>query len=124
VEGIYEDNILSSGGSVRGMSLSIKKNDTVLVIAGKEKGKSGRVLSFYPSKGRLLVEKVNMIKKHMKPSRKYSQGGIIEKEAPLNISNVMLVCPKCNKPTRISNTLLQDGRKVRMCKKCNEVMDE
>jgi large subunit ribosomal protein L24 len=124
VEGIYEDNILSSGGSVRGMSLSIKKNDTVLVITGKEKGKSGRVLSFYPSKGRLLVEKVNMIKKHMKPSRKYSQGGIIEKEAPLNISNVMLVCPKCNKPTRISNTLLQDGRKVRMCKKCNEVMDE
>jgi large subunit ribosomal protein L24 len=65
-----------------------------------------------------------MIKKHMKPSRKYTQGGIIEKEAPLNISNVMLVCPKCNKPTRISNTLLHDGRKVRMCKKCNEVMDE
>jgi large subunit ribosomal protein L24 len=106
------------------MGLSIKKNDTVLVITGKEKGKRGRVLSFYPSKGRLLIEKINMIKKHMKPTRKYTQGGIIEKETPLHASNVMLVCPKCNKPTRISKTSLQDGRKVRMCKKCREVMDE
>ena len=106
------------------MGLSVKKNDTVLVIAGREKGKKGRVLSVYPSKGRLLIEKINMIRKHMKPTRKYAQGGIIEKEAPLHISNIMLICPKCNKPTRISNTQLQDGRKVRMCKKCREVMDE
>jgi large subunit ribosomal protein L24 len=106
------------------MGLSIKKNDTVLIITGKEKGKRGRVLSFYPSKDRLLVEKINMIKKHMKPTRKYTQGGIIEKEAPLHVSNVMLICPKCNNPTRISNTSLDDGRKVRMCKKCREVMDE
>jgi len=106
------------------MGLSIKKNDTVLVIAGREKGKKGRVLSVYPSKGRLLIEKINMIRKHMKPSRKYTQGGIIEKEAPLHISNVMMVCPKCNKPARISSTFLKDGRKVRVCKKCSEVMDE
>lgn len=106
------------------MGLNIKKNDTVLVIAGKEKGKRGRVLSFSSSKDRLLVEKINMIKKHMKPSKKYTQGGIIQKEAPLHMSNVILICPKCNKPTRLSNTILQAGRKVRMCKKCREVMDE
>jgi large subunit ribosomal protein L24 len=78
----------------------------------------------YPAKERLLVEKINMIKKHMKPTRKYTQGGIIEKEAPIQISNVMLICPKCSKPTRIGNSSLQDGRKVRMCKKCREVMDQ
>lgn len=106
------------------MGLGIKKNDSILVISGKEKGKRGRVLSVYPLKDSLLIEKINMIKKHMKPSRKYAQGGIIEKEAPINISNVMLVCPKCNKPTRISNTSLQGGKKVRVCKKCREVMDQ
>jgi large subunit ribosomal protein L24 len=105
------------------MGLSIKKNDSVLVLTGREKGKRGRVLSVYPSKDQILIEKVNMIKKHMKPSRKYTQGGIIEKEAPLHISNVMLVCPKCSKPARIGNSILQDGRKVRICKKCKEVID-
>jgi len=93
------------------MGLGIKKNDTILVITGKEKGKKGRVLSVSPLKDQLLIEKVNIIKRHMKPSRKYTQGGIIEKEAPLHISNVMLVCPKCGKPTRIGNSLLQDGRR-------------
>jgi large subunit ribosomal protein L24 len=106
------------------MGLGIKKNDTILVITGKEKGKKGRVLSVSPLKDQLLIEKVNIIKRHMKPSRKYTQGGIIEKEAPLHISNVMLVCPKCSKPTSIGNSLLQDGRKVRMCKKCREVIDQ
>lgn len=106
------------------MGLGIKKNDTILVITGKEKGKKGRVLSVSPMKDQLLIEKVNIIKRHMKPTRKYTQGGIIEKEAPLHISNVMLVCPKCSKPTRIGNSLLQDGRKVRMCKKCREVIDQ
>jgi large subunit ribosomal protein L24 len=106
------------------MGLSIKKNDTVVVIAGKEKGKKGRVLSVHPSDESLLIEKTNMIKKHMKPSRKYTQGGIIEKEAPIHISNVMVICPKCNKPTRIGNTILQSGKKVRACKKCREVMDQ
>jgi large subunit ribosomal protein L24 len=106
------------------MGLGIKKNDTVLVIAGKERGKKGRVLSVYPLKDQLLIEKINVIKKHMKPTKKYTQGGIIDKEAPIHISNVMLVCPKCTKPTRIGNSLLQDGRKVRMCKKCREVIDQ
>jgi large subunit ribosomal protein L24 len=105
------------------MGLTIKKNDTVVVMAGKEKGKRGRVLSVNPSKDSLLIEKINMIKKHMKPSRKYTQGGIIEKEASIHISNVMLVCPKCTKPTRIGNSVLQDGKKLRMCKKCREVID-
>ncbi len=105
------------------MGLRIKKNDTVFVITGKEKGKRGRVLSVLPSTNRLIIEKVNIIKKHMKPSRKYAQGGIIEKEAPLHISNVMLVCPKCDKPTRIGNVLLGDSKKVRACKKCGEVID-
>ncbi|MEW6162935.1 MAG: 50S ribosomal protein L24 [Nitrospirota bacterium] len=106
------------------MGLSIKKNDTVLVITGKEKGKKGRVLFVYPSEDKLLIERVNIIKKHMRPSRKYAQGGIIEKEAPLHISSVMLLCPKCGKPTRICNTVLSDGKKVRVCKKCKEIIDE
>jgi large subunit ribosomal protein L24 len=106
------------------MGLSLKKNDTVRVMSGREKGKQGRVLSVYPSKDSLLIEKINMIKRHMKPTRKYTQGGIIEKEAPIHISNVMLICPKCSKPTRISTTALQDGRKVRVCKKCGEVIDQ
>jgi large subunit ribosomal protein L24 len=106
------------------MSLHIKKNDSIVVISGKEKGKRGRVLSVSPSKESLIIEKINMIKKHMKPSRKYTQGGIIEKEAPIHMSNVMLICPKCTKPTRIGNTSLQGGKKVRVCKKCREVMDQ
>ncbi|HMK50276.1 MAG TPA: 50S ribosomal protein L24 [Thermodesulfovibrionales bacterium] len=106
------------------MGLSIKKNDTIIVRAGKERGKSGRVIAVYPGKDSLLVERVNMIKKHMKPTRQYTQGGIIEREAPLHISNVMLLCPKCNKPTRIGNSVLQNGKKLRTCKKCREVIDQ
>lgn len=106
------------------MGLGIKKNDSVLVMSGKEKGKRGRVIAVSPSEGGLIIEKVNVIKKHMKPSRKYAQGGIIEKEAPVHISNVMLICPKCNKPTRIGSKVLQSSRKVRVCKKCGEVMDQ
>lgn len=106
------------------MGLGIKKQDTVFVISGKEKGKKGRVLSMLPQKQRLIIEKINIIKKHMKPSKKYAQGGIIEKEASLHISNVMLVCPKCDKPTRISNVIMDDGHKLRACKKCREVIDQ
>lgn len=105
------------------MGLGIKKDDQVVVISGKEKGKHGRVLSVLPKKQRLIIEKVNIIKRHMKPSRKYTQGGIIEKEGPIHISNVMLLCPRCNKPTRIGNQILEDGRKLRVCKKCKEVID-
>lgn len=105
------------------MGLDIKKNDTVLVITGDEKGKRGRVLSVEKAKNRILVESVNMIKKHMKPNKQYSQGGIIEKEAPLHRTNIMLVCPKCDKPTRIGNSVLEDGKKMRSCKQCGEVVD-
>jgi len=105
------------------MGLSIRKNDTVTIIAGNERGKRGRVLAVYPRKGRVLVEGINMIKRHMKPNRKYTQGGIIEREAPVHRSNVMLVCPKCDRATRYGNSLLDNGKKVRVCKKCGEVMD-
>lgn len=106
------------------MGLGIRKEDTVIVISGKEKGKRGRVLSVMPSTDRLTIEKINIIRRHMKPSRKYSQGGIIEKEASIHISNVMLLCPKCTKPTRIANMILESGKKVRSCKKCREVIDK
>ena len=105
------------------MGLDIKKNDTVLVITGDEKGKRGRVLSVEKEKNRILVESVNMIKKHMKPNKQYSQGGIIEKEAPLHRTNIMLECPKCDKPTKIGNSVLEDGQKMRSCKQCGEVVD-
>jgi large subunit ribosomal protein L24 len=102
----------------------IRKNDKVIVISGKEKGKIGAVLKTDPEKGRVIVEKVNMVKRHSRPTTKAPQGGIIEKEAPLSISNVMIVCNKCTESTRIGNRILEDGSKVRVCKKCGEPMDE
>jgi large subunit ribosomal protein L24 len=105
------------------MGLGINKEDTVFVIAGKEKGKKGRVLLVDKGKNRILVERVNVIKKHMKPNKTYAQGGIIEKEAPIAISNVMLFCPKCSKPVKIGASLLEGGKKHRTCKKCKEVID-
>jgi large subunit ribosomal protein L24 len=109
---------------VRKKHPKIKKDDKVIVNAGKEKGKIGTVLRVDSEKGRVIVEKVNIVKKHARPSAKTAQGGIIEKEAPLDISNVMVVCNKCTEPTRIGNRLLEDGSKVRICKKCGEPMDE
>lgn len=105
------------------MSLSIKKGDMVLVLSGKDKDKKGRVLTVMPKKEQLIVEGINIIKKHQKPTRKYPQGGIIEKEGPINRAKVMLLCPKCDKPTRIVARILEDGKKVRVCKKCKEVID-
>ena len=102
----------------------VKKDDKVIVIAGKEKGKIGTVLKVDTEKGRLIVEKVNMVKKHARPSTQTAQGGIIEKEAPLHISNVMIVCNKCAEPTRIGKRMLEDGTKLRVCKKCDEPMDD
>jgi len=101
----------------------IKKDDKVAVIAGKEKGKIGTVLKVDSQKRRVLVEKVNMVKRHARPSAQNAQGGIIEKEAPLDISNVMIVCNKCAEAARIGKRLLEDGSKVRVCKKCGEPMD-
>ncbi|WP_353684009.1 50S ribosomal protein L24 [Thermodesulfovibrio sp. 3907-1M] len=105
------------------MSLRIKKGDTVLVLSGKDKDKKGRVLRVIPKDEKVVVEGVNIVKKHQKPSRKYPQGGIIEREHPIHISKVMLMCPKCDKPTRIGARILEDGKKLRICKKCKEVID-
>jgi large subunit ribosomal protein L24 len=101
----------------------IKKNDKVVVLAGKEKGKIGTVLKVDSEKGRVLVEKVNMVKRHTRPGGKQAQGGIIEKEAPIQISNVMIMCNKCAEPARIGKRVLEDGSRVRVCKKCGELLE-
>lgn len=101
----------------------IKNNDKVMVLTGKEKGKIGTVLKMDVEKGRVVVEKINMVKRHTKPGGKKAQGGIIEKEAPIHISNVMLVCNKCAEPSRLGKRILEDGSKVRVCKKCGELLD-
>jgi len=101
----------------------IKKEDLVMVIAGKDKGKRGKVLRVFPQKNRVMVDKVNVVKRHQRPTQT-SQGGIIEKESPIHISNVMLICPKCGESTRVGYRFLQDGRKVRSCKKCGEIIDK
>jgi large subunit ribosomal protein L24 len=105
--------------------MNIKKNDVVKVIAGNYKGKIGKVLRVFPERERVLVEGVNIVKKHVRKSPKYLQGGIIEMEAPIHVSNVMLVCPKCGQATRVGHTKLvsSDGKKAKMrvCKKCGEM---
>jgi large subunit ribosomal protein L24 len=101
----------------------IKKNDKVEVIAGKEKGKTGKVLKVFRDKNRVLIEKVNMIKRHTRPSPQTGQGGIVEKEASLHISNVLVICTKCTAPTRIKKTQTPDGKWVRTCKKCGEFIE-
>jgi large subunit ribosomal protein L24 len=102
----------------------IKKDDKVKVIAGKDKGKIGKVLKVIRKKNRVLVENVNMVKRHAKPSAQNRQGGIIEGEAPIHWSNLMLMCSKCMAPTRIKIQLLDDGKKVRACSKCDEIVDK
>jgi large subunit ribosomal protein L24 len=104
--------------------LSVKKGDKVVVIAGKDKQKSGLVLAVYPKEGRVLVEGVNIVKRHTKPNMANPEGGIIEKEAPIHISNVQLADPKTGDATRIGYKLLEDGTKVRYAKKSGEVIDE
>ncbi|MBW2066542.1 MAG: 50S ribosomal protein L24 [Deltaproteobacteria bacterium] len=101
----------------------IKKNDKVMVIAGKEKGKIGTVLKVDERKGRAIVEKVNMVKRHARPGGKSAQGGIIEKEAPIHISDLMIMCDRCTEPTRIGKKILEDGSRVRVCKKCGELLE-
>ncbi len=103
--------------------LHVKKDDLVMIVAGKDKGKSGKVLRVMPDKGRVLVENINLIKRHTRPSRTNSEGGIIEKEAPIALSNVQLLCQGCDKPARTGLKVLEDGSKVRFCKKCNEIVN-
>jgi large subunit ribosomal protein L24 len=103
--------------------MKIRKNDTVVIIAGKDKGKRGKVRRAWPDKERVIVEGANMIKRHSRARRAARQAGIIELEAPIHVSNVMLVCEKCGTPTRVGFQFLADGKKVRVCKSCQEVID-
>lgn len=103
--------------------MSIKKDDTVVVISGSEKGKKGRVIAAIPSENRVIVEKVNVVKRHQKPTQKQRQGGIIEREAKIHASNVQIFCAKCEKPVRIGHKVLENGEKVRVCRKCGEMLD-
>ena len=103
--------------------MQIKKNDNVMIISGKEKGKRGRVIAVYPGTNRLLVEKLNMIKRHTRPNQQLRQGGIVERESPLSASNVRLICSKCEKPTTVTRQNQGDGSRVRVCKSCNAAID-
>ncbi|HRY12948.1 MAG TPA: 50S ribosomal protein L24 [Syntrophomonadaceae bacterium] len=103
--------------------MNIKKGDMVTVIAGKDLGKKGKVLRVIPTENRVVVEGINKAKKHQKPTRSLPQGGILQVESPLNASNVMLLCTKCNKPTRGASKILDNGHKARVCKQCGEVLD-
>jgi large subunit ribosomal protein L24 len=103
--------------------MKIRKNDTVIIIAGKDRGKRGKVRRALPKEDRVIVDGLNMIKRHSRARRAARQAGIIELEAPIHVSNVMLLCDKCGKPTRVSFRFLTDGKKVRICNLCQEVID-
>lgn len=103
--------------------MHVKKGDTVVVIAGKDKGKKGKVLTAMPKKDRVVVEGVNMVTKHQKASPQLQQGGLIHQEAPVHVSNVMIYCNKDKKGVRVGYKILENGEKVRVCKKCGEVLD-
>ncbi len=107
--------------------MRVRKNDQVIVTAGENRGSKGKVLKVFPETNRVIVEGVNFIKKHSRPTQQNPQGGIIEKEAPVNVSNVMVICPKCNTPSRMGSTSNFDEArnrkiKVRVCKNCNEML--
>lgn len=101
-----------------------KKNDEVKVISGKDKDKTGRILKIFPVDSRAIVEGINMVKKHTKPTQKDQHGGIKEKESPIHISNLMIVCKSCSKIVRVGKKLLENGERVRYCKKCNAILDK
>lgn len=106
------------------MPLGIKKGDTVKVMIGKERGKMGKILKILKDKDRVLVEKINMVKRHSRPTQANRQGGIVEKESSIHLSNLMFFCEKCSKGTRIGAKILKDGKKVRACKRCGEILDK
>jgi len=103
--------------------MKIRKNDTVLVILGKDRGKKGKIRKALPTKNKVIVEGVNMIKRHSRAKGQARQAGIIELEAPVDVSNVIYICGKCNKPTRLGISSLSDGKKARVCRACGEVVD-
>jgi len=102
--------------------MKVVKNDTVLVISGNYRGKKGKVLKVFPKEQRVIVEGVNFIKRHTRPTQKNQQGGILEREAPVHISNLMVVCPKCDVPSRIGRKVLENGKRVRVCASCGEML--
>ncbi len=106
------------------MSLSLRKDDNVVVITGKEAGKTGKILKILAEKNRALVEKINMVKRHGRPTKANPQGGIVEKEAGIHLSNLLFYCSKCSKGVRLGIKVLKDGKKTRICKKCGEVLDK
>jgi large subunit ribosomal protein L24 len=107
------------------LATPIRKNDNVVVTTGKDRGKRGRVVRVVPEKNRVVVEGVNVVKRHTKANpQRNIKGGVVEREAPLHASNVQIVCPECGKPTRIGRKILGDGRKVRVCRKCEGVVDK
>jgi large subunit ribosomal protein L24 len=101
----------------------IRKDDTVKVIAGREKGKTGKILKILSKRDRAVVEKVNMIKRHQRPGSLSRQGGIVEKEGPVHVANLMVVCGKCGDAARLGRKMLEDGKRVRFCKKCGEILE-
>lgn len=117
-------SLLNRSARTPAPKFKIRKGDTVRVLSGKEKGKTGQVLEVDARKGRILIEKVNLVKRHVKPSQKQRQGGIVEKEGPLKISKVMIVCRNCGEPSRVGLKHLEDGKRLRVCKKCGEVVDK
>jgi len=100
----------------------IKKNDTVMVVAGRDRGKTGKVMRVLPERGRVVIERLNIVKRHSKPRGAQSPGGIVEKEAPIAISNVMIFCDRCNAPVRVAIKVADDGSKSRACRRCGEVI--
>jgi large subunit ribosomal protein L24 len=110
--------------AVRPITSRIRKNDTVMVITGREKGKTGKVLRVLREKNRVVIERLHMVKRHQKPRQQQGSGGIVEKEASIHLSNVMIMCDRCNAPARIGSRRLDDGSGVRMCRRCGEGIDK
>jgi large subunit ribosomal protein L24 len=105
-------------------SIHVSKGDKVKILSGTDKDKTGKVLEVLPHSGKIIVEGVNIVKKHMRPSRDNPQGGIFDKEAPIPSGKAMLICPRCNKPARVGHKFLADGQKARYCKNCDEVNEK
>ncbi len=105
------------------MALKLRKNDNVMIIAGKERGTTGKILKVFSEKDRAIIERLNLVKRHTKPRGPQQPGGILEKEASIHISNLMLMCDRCNAPIRFGHKVLGDGKKVRICRRCGETID-
>jgi large subunit ribosomal protein L24 len=101
----------------------LRKDDTVMIIAGRERGKTGKILRVIPEKNRVIIERLNLVKRHTKPRGVQQQGGIVEKEASIHASNIQPLCGRCNKPARVGRRRLDDGRSVRVCRRCDDLLE-